>query len=213
MSDTQTQNKLKDRADRKRQKRETRKSEIAASALDALKELGYANTSLRDIAAQSDVSLGSLGYYFTDKSELIAYCVQVYKKDFVARLRRVIEDPAGRDAVIERFADSLARSVIEDRAAHRLWYDIRNQAQFDPVFRPVVAEIESWLIDVVALAASAAGVRETGSTTLGYAMIDGVFRYFIQSSNTRDMGDHEDLAHQFSAVLHRVLDPEPGREG
>jgi AcrR family transcriptional regulator len=46
--------------------------------------IGLCNTSLRDIAAKSDMSLGMLHYYFKDRSDLIIYCVRIYKQDFVA---------------------------------------------------------------------------------------------------------------------------------
>ena len=67
------------------QVRQTRRKKrpIAESAITALQELGFANTSLRDIAAKSDMSLGMLHYYFEDRSDLIIYCVRIYKQDFV----------------------------------------------------------------------------------------------------------------------------------
>ncbi|MFT7449151.1 MAG: AcrR family transcriptional regulator, partial [Glaciecola sp.] len=45
--------KLKVRALRKSAKRNEKKRQIAESAINALQELGYANTSLRDIASKS----------------------------------------------------------------------------------------------------------------------------------------------------------------
>ena len=77
-------NKLADRAERKNRKREGKRQQIASSAIEALTQLGYANTSMRDIAAVSDMSLGMLTYYFGDKSDLIIYCVTTYKSDFVS---------------------------------------------------------------------------------------------------------------------------------
>ena len=56
-----------------------RRSELAAAALKTLSELGYARTSLRDIAANSEFSHGVLHYYFRDKVDLITYCVREYK--------------------------------------------------------------------------------------------------------------------------------------
>ena len=48
-----------------------RRDQLAESALQTLGELGYARTSLRDIAANSEFSHGVVHYYFTDKTELI----------------------------------------------------------------------------------------------------------------------------------------------
>ncbi len=65
-----------------------RRDQLAAAALQTLAELGYANTSLRDIAQNSDFSHGVLHYYFADKFELITYCVRQYKAECVTALRR-----------------------------------------------------------------------------------------------------------------------------
>jgi AcrR family transcriptional regulator len=77
--------KLKVRALRKSAKRNEKKRQIAESAINALQELGYANTSLRDIASKSGMSLGILHYYFEDRSDLIIYCVKTYKTGFRRR--------------------------------------------------------------------------------------------------------------------------------
>ena len=195
--------KLRDRAQRNARKRDEKKAMIAGSALRALQELGYANTSLRDIAAQSDMSLGMLHYYFEDKMQLIIYCVSAYKSGFTSRVRAALDGVIGRDAVIAAFSKALALAIVEDAASHRLWYDIRAQAMFDPAFRPVVAEIESTLIEVVHLAGRAAGRPADHIGDLDYAMIDGAFRFLMQRHSVD--GDRADLAAELRSVLERLF--------
>jgi hypothetical protein len=48
-----------------------RRAELAEAALVTLSELGYARTSLREIAQNSVFSHGVLHYYFNDKIDLI----------------------------------------------------------------------------------------------------------------------------------------------
>src|SRR5690349_15394605 len=55
---------------------EERRRELADAALQTLSELGYARTSLREIAQHTSFSHGVLHYYFRDKVELITYCVR-----------------------------------------------------------------------------------------------------------------------------------------
>lgn len=196
--------KLEERAKRKAAKREAKKTEIAVSTLDALKQLGYANTTLRDIAAQSGLSLGSLTYYFDDKVELITYCVRIYKAEFIERIERSVTSAEGRDAVIDALATELSRSMNEDLPTHRLWYDIRSQSMFDPAFRPVVDEIENKLTETLTHAARAAGQQDTSAVPLGYAMIDGVFRFLLQSPD-RNVRDNDKLTATFAAVLRRIM--------
>ena len=197
--------KLKARAERKNAKREEKKRQIAESAIEALKELGYANTSLRDIADKSDLSLGMLHYYFEDRTDLIIYCVEVYKKEFVRNILEAMRDAEGRQSVIDAFSKALAASIIDDAMTHRLWYDIRTQAMFDASFRPAVAEIEAMLITIVETALIKAGHDAPQNVDLSYATLDGVFRYIMQGQISDTPRDRESMEMIFAGLLDRFL--------
>jgi len=197
--------KLKARADRKSAKRDGKKLKIANSAITALQELGYANTSLRDIAAKSDMSLGILHYYFEDRSDLIIYCVRVYKQKFVKGIIDALDKATGRDEVITVLSRALTSSITKDAMTHRLWYDIRNQAVFDQTFRPVVTEIETLLVSIVARAFARAGHTAPPMVDLHYALLDGVFRFLMQDQLTTTGRSTTDIEAIFVTVLDQVL--------
>lgn len=197
--------KLKARAQRRTAKRDGKKRQIAESAILALKELGYANTSLRDIAEKSEMSLGMLHYYFEDRTDLIIYCVSIYKDQFVRNIADALERAEGRQAVIERFSQALVASIIDDEMTHRLWYDIRAQAMFDETFRPVVSEIESKLIGLVSTAFVKAGHDTPTDVELSYALLDGVFRYLMQNQIPKPTMTREEMTNVFRALLGRFL--------
>lgn len=199
-----SETRLEARARRKAAKRESRKTEIAISTLDALKRLGYASTTMRDIAAQSGMSLGSLTYYFTDKAELITYCVRLYKDEFICRIENAVRGRHEPDEILDSMAAELARSLTDDLSTHRLWYDIRNQAMFDPNFRAVVTEIENKLIQTLGLVLRAAAPQGKISPMLGYAMIDGVFRILMQNTAEEPL-DQVELTMRFRQTLDRLL--------
>ena len=71
---------------------EERRRELATAALQTLGELGYARTSLREIAQNSPYSHGVVHYYFADKVELITYCVRQYKAECVTRYDEIVDD-------------------------------------------------------------------------------------------------------------------------
>lgn len=196
--------KMAERARRKAEKRDAKKVEIASSTLDTLKRLGYANTTLRDITAESGLPLSSLSYYFIDKNELITFCVRLYKAEFIKKLGLSIEDAEGREAVLDRTANALALSIIEDRATHQLWYDIRTQAMFDAGFRDAVDEIEAKLVEVLTRIAKAAGAQDTSQIQIGYAMVDGIFRYLMQNADKLNL-TRDDAKDYFAAVLSRIF--------
>src|SRR4030095_8374228 len=61
------------------------RAELGEAAMQTLAELGYARTSLREIAQNSAFSHGVLHYYFTDKLDLILCSVRQYKARCVKR--------------------------------------------------------------------------------------------------------------------------------
>jgi AcrR family transcriptional regulator len=175
MNDMTHASKLADRKANKVRKRESRKREIAQSAIDALKLYGYARTTLRDIAAQSDMSLGSLHYYFEDKDELLIYCVRQYKSDFVKAVATSVDGISNPRDIKTAFCIALAKTIVDEAELHRLWYDIRNQAMFDETFIPAISEIEDQLIEM--MTPLTADWREK---ELLYIRFDGAFRYLLQ---------------------------------
>ena len=195
--------KLAARAATKGAKREAKKRKLAESAIEALKRYGYANTTLRDIAAQSELSLGMLHYYFENKEQLLIYCVRLYKEAFAADISARIAGARTRESLFRAFAEGLAASIVEDAETHRLWYDIRNQALFDPVFQPVVADVETSLLELIA---RIAGERTEGaSIPILYGVVDGVFRHLLENQLVGRSRNKPELVDEFFTLLTRTL--------
>jgi AcrR family transcriptional regulator len=159
---------------------EERRRELADAALQTLGELGYARTSLREIAQNSPYSHGVVHYYFADKVELITYCVRQYKASCVTRYDSIVASAVSADGLAEAFADALVATMVDDAPMHRLWYDLRSQALFEASFREDVLEIDAQLEhmiwQVVARFASLRGVAVSMPSSRAYAMFDGLFQ-------------------------------------
>src|SRR5208282_1618249 len=111
-----------------------RRAELGEAALQTLGELGYARTSLREIAQNSEFSHGVLHYYFSDKVDLILCCVRQYKARCVTRYDRVTAEAGSFEQLMEGFLGALGETVRAEAPMHRLWYDLRSQALFEPAF-------------------------------------------------------------------------------
>jgi AcrR family transcriptional regulator len=159
---------------------EDRRRELATAALQTLGELGYARTSLREIAQNSPYSHGVVHYYFADKVELITYCVRQYKAECVQRYDEIVETSPSAAVLAPAFADALVATLIEDAAMHRLWYDLRAQALFEASFRDDVLEIDATLErmiwQVVSRHAELRGTTVAMPSSRAYAMFDGLFQ-------------------------------------
>lgn len=188
------------KAEEKSAKRLRKKEELATAAIGVLKQLGYARTSLRDIAKASGLSVGSLHYYFEDKVDLIGFCVQRYKSAFLDEMGAILNGPAEGEVLARNLVRGLAHSILRNAETHRLWYDFRSQAMFDPAFREVVADIEDAVIEVVSRLLDRLG--QTGADVMpAYFLLDGAFRYYLQ----RHLAGDSTAAATFEQAIADVL--------
>lgn len=186
-----------------------RRDQLAAAALATLAELGYANTSLRDIAQHSEFSHGVLHYYFADKFELISYCVRRYKAECVKRYNAIVATATAPDELRSGFGSAMAGTLRQDAPLHRLWYDLRNQSLFEEQFRSDVADIdhslEQMVWRIVTRYAGLSGRALAVTPPLAYAQLDGVFQHALLRHLSGDDTAAADLDAQVRQVLPTLL--------
>ena len=157
-----------------------RRNQLAESALATLGALGYAKTSLREIALNSEFSHGVVHYYFRDKLDLIVYCVKSYKARCVRRYDDVVAGAVTDDELVAGFADKLCETLRDEAPMHRLWYDLRTQSMFEPSLREAVTMIDATLQEmiwrVVSRYAELSGRRPVTDASATYALLDGLFQ-------------------------------------
>ncbi len=190
-------------------KHDRRRSELAESALRTLGELGYARTSLREIASNSEFSHGVVHYYFADKLELIVYCVRYYKARCVTRYDDVIADATSAGGLVEAFAAKLAETIRDEGPMHSLWYDLRSQSMFEPGLREAVTLIDRTLEEmiwrVLSRYADLAGQAIKLSAAAGYAMLDGLFQQALLGHVAGRADALNDLCQQVRDVMPLML--------
>jgi AcrR family transcriptional regulator len=183
-----------------------RRAQLADAALQTLAELGYARTSLREIAQNSQFSHGVLHYYFSDKEDLITHCVRQYEAACVTRYDEIVASAGSADELRSEFSAAMAQTLRTDAPMHRLWYDLRNQSLFEESFRADVLEIdqrrEEMIWRVISRYAEFAGITVALSPAAAYAILDGLF----QQGLLRQLAGQENAALDLQANVVRVLD-------
>ncbi len=192
-------------------KYDARRNQLAESALRTLGELGYARTSLREIANNSDFSHGVVHYYFDDKLELIIYCVRYYKARCVTRYDAVIAESTTAAGLVEAFAAKLAETIRDEAPMHRLWYDLRTQSMFEDCLREAVTMIDKTLEEmiwrVVVRYAQLSGPAPARSPQAAYGLLDGVFQQALLGHITGRAGALDDLVGQVRDLMPYLLEP------
>jgi AcrR family transcriptional regulator len=182
-----------------------RRTQLATAALQTLAELGYARTSLRDIAQNSEFSHGVLHYYFSDKFELITYCVRLYKAECVTRYDSIVATAGSATELKRGFGAAMAATLREDATMHRLWYDLRNQSQFEEAFRRDAHEIdqslERMIWRIVTRYADLASKPLAVTSAVAYAMFDGLFQHALISHLAGNPAAVPDLEDNVQRVL------------
>lgn len=158
---------------------ERRRCELADATLMTLGELGYARTSLREIAQKTEFSHGVLHYYFKDKTDLITFGVRRYKEQCVTRYDDAIATATTATELGAAFADAMVETLLVDTAMHRLWYDLRTQSAFEEALRPTVIDLDrqlqAMIWRVVVAYARLAGKPVAVDEFSVYTMFDGLF--------------------------------------
>jgi AcrR family transcriptional regulator len=183
-----------------------RRAQLADAALQTLAELGYAQTSLREIAQKSPFSHGVLHYYFSDKQDLITHCVRQYEAACVTRYDEIVATAGSAGELKQEFSEAMAETLRTDAPMHRLWYDLRNQSLFEESFRADVLEIdqrrEEMIWRILSRYAEFTGVTLALPPGAAYAILDGLF----QRALLHHLAGHDDAAEYLRANVIRILD-------
>ncbi|WP_062988965.1 TetR/AcrR family transcriptional regulator [Nocardia anaemiae] len=188
-----------------------RRAQLAAAALHTLAELGYARTSLREIAQKSEFTHGVLHYYFNDKVELITHAVRQYEQVCVTRYDDIVAAATTAEQLRHDFGAAMAATLDADAPLHRLWYDLRNQSLFEESFRADVLEIdghrEQMIRNVVDRFADLSDRPLLISSATAYAIFDGLFQQALLRKLAGDRGAAETLATEAAGLLDVLIGP------
>jgi len=183
-----------------------RRAQLATAALQTLAELGYARTSLREIAQNSEFSHGVLHYYFSDKIELITCCVRQYKAECVKRYDSIVASAGSPEELRQGFGAVMAATLRDEAKMHRLWYDLRNQSLFDGAYQDDVADIdqslERMIWRIVSKYAELSGAPVLLSRSAAYAVYDGLFQHAL----SRHLAGDTEAAVVLEQEVQRLLD-------
>ncbi|RBW62756.1 TetR/AcrR family transcriptional regulator [Ruegeria sp. A3M17] len=195
-----TQNLTENRAKQRDRNREQKRRELAENAIATIARAGYANTTLRDIAASTGVSLGKIQYYFPEKEGLLLYCVDLSVDRFTSQLNEILDAELSPREARGAYIELFAHSIINYAHLHRLWYDIRNQAMFDGQLRPRVADVEARFVAICDELGKKFAVDDVRGVEI-YVTLDGAFRYYIQQSIAGMPNTAEDIAQHLKRII------------
>ncbi len=184
--------KLREKSLKNQKKRDAKREQIAQTTLTIWSRLGYSETSLRDIADECGIAVSVLLYYFEDKTDLILYSIQLYQKEFESFLDRLLDETGDAKEVGSNTIRRSVESIKKYGERHRLSFDIRAQALFDPHFKELADDMEKAQLDLTTRFLKRVGL--TNIDPFDYFLnVDNRFRYFLQKHLAGDKNAADEL--------------------
>jgi AcrR family transcriptional regulator len=160
---------------------EQRRAELAQAVWTVIRRDGLQRASVRNVAREAGLSMGSLRHYFSTQSELLCFAMELVGDRARTRVRALgpVADP-------RRAAEQLLHELVpiddERRAESEVWLAYTDRALVDPAQRAIHQRIHDQLHGACATAISMlvdAGLTPEGldvplEATRLHALLDGL---------------------------------------
>jgi len=114
--------------------RTERRTELAEAVWRVIRRDGLEHASVRNVAREAGLSMGSLRHYFSTQSELLIFALRLVIERIDRRLATLHPDAEPRQAA-ERFLAELLPLDADRRAENEVWLAYTARAQVDPALR------------------------------------------------------------------------------
>lgn len=112
----------------------SQKDRILLAAYDYISNEGYANASLREIAAKAGVVLSQLNYYFKNKEGLLIEVIQLMIDKYLLEVEERLKRGANAKERVSYFIKYFQEMLSENPKLFRLLYDFSSMALWSDVF-------------------------------------------------------------------------------
>ena len=111
---------------------ELRRGEIVDGAIRLIARAGYEATTMRGLAAELDVSTGTITHWFATKDHVLAATLEELAARFAARMAAELEGADGARAQLVAIGDASVPDTQERAAEQRVWSELAARAARTP---------------------------------------------------------------------------------
>jgi AcrR family transcriptional regulator len=158
-----------------------RRAQLVEAVFRIVRRDGIEHVSVRNVAREAGLSMGSLRHYFATQAELLAFSLGEVERRFRARLTEV--DPAAPPRkVLEQVLHQLVPLTPESRVEHEIWFAFVGKATADPALHSLNARIYDELRDLVRQIVALIqrpGLDPDLETERLYALVDGLVLHAV----------------------------------
>lgn len=184
-----------------------RRRELAEAVWRVILRDGLDRASVRNVAREAGLSMGSLRHYFGSQTELLAFAMRLVPERVRGRVEALDLSSRGPRQAIEQVLSEVLPLDAERRAEAEVWLALTGRALVDPTLRELRDEGYDLLRELCVGAVRA--LVDSGDATPGldvnleaerlYAVVDGLALHAVVRPERAPAG-------QVAAVLARHLD-------
>ncbi|MEF3306976.1 TetR/AcrR family transcriptional regulator [Paenibacillus sp. GYB003] len=188
---------------------DSRRVQLAEAAWRIIRSRGIDEVSVRNVAEEAGMSLGSLRHYFSTHSELLAFSMRLVSERVENRLRSGTWDGDPRSA-LERIVAELV-PLDEDRLAEcEVWFAFAGKAIADPSLAALMREVDGALHaffrritdDLIARQLTKPGIDAEHEAFRLHALVDGLVVHAVACPERMSRERIErTLAYHFDSIL------------
>ncbi|WP_435593423.1 TetR/AcrR family transcriptional regulator [Nocardia sp. bgisy118] len=192
-----------------------REEQIVTAAIKVLSEVGVPATTLRAVAGEAGIPLGTLHYVFPTKDQLLRSVITTLIRDISDALRAELELDKGVEHALRHGITSFWKKLVDNQVGLQIMqyelmaYSLRSEAE-GSLAQLQYERYSSVVTEFCEQAAQAAGERcAVGFDTLGrlaLAQIDGLI---LQYASKPDPGRAQRDLNQALDMLVLFADPQP----
>lgn len=128
---------------------EERRQELAEAAWRVIRHDGLEAVSVRNVAQEAGMSMGSLRHYFASQSELLAFSMRMVADRVRARIEALGPPSGDPRRHIEKMITELLPLDDERRAECEVWLSFSGKALVEPELRELSDEVYDSLHDLM----------------------------------------------------------------
>jgi AcrR family transcriptional regulator len=158
-----------------------RRTQLVEAVFRIVRRDGIEHVSVRNVAREAGLSMGSLRHYFATQAELLAFSLGEVERRFRARLAD-LDTSAPPRQLLEQVLHQLVPLTPQSRVEHEIWFAFVGKATADPALRSLNARIYDDLRDLVRQAVALVerpGLDADLETERLYALVDGLVLHAV----------------------------------
>ncbi|EPD51518.1 hypothetical protein HMPREF1210_02116 [Paenisporosarcina sp. HGH0030] len=156
---------------------EERRQIIAEATWEMIMKKGIEGTTVRAIADEANLSLGSLRHYFSSQEELLSYSMELVKERVTERIEKKFAQDIPMDELLVHFSLEIIPLDDQSRLEMTVWFHFMANVQFRHKFEGddgILQALEQLLSLLEAHGRLKPGIELQEEIETLYALVDGL---------------------------------------